>query len=1342
MLAVPISKSESTDTITYPLSIGQQTLWSLCQDPAAAAMYNGAVVVRVLSPVNVTALRQTFQALVDRHDALRTTIEIDLAGRLSQTVHARHTVNFVWVDAADWDEDRLFAEAVAAHNEPFDLEKECSIRVRLFTQETQRHLLLVSVPHIVSDGWSMMRLLMAEMKTLYPAYCAGLSSNLPPLKSTYADYVAWQTGMLAKQGSKLGAWWKKELGRVQPLVLPTDYPRPPVQTFNGRTHYFRVSAELTAALKQLSKDAGGTLYMTLLAAFQLLLYRYTGQNEIIVGTPAAGRVQSAFMDIVGYFSNFLPMRSDLIPDITFSELLERIKRTAFQAQMHQAYPFSEVVRHADFERDPSYPPLMQVGFNFMNALSSEGLQEFIVVASDADYSHCRVEWGGLLLEPYHMPQQQTIVDLTLELEDGIANTLAGVLKYNADLFDTATIERMAQHFQVLLEAIVSAPYTLIQKLNLLTAHERRQLVHEWNDTAVDYGEPQTIHALFEQQVAKMPDAIALVFEREQLTYTELNAKANQLAHHLIALGVQPDTLVAVLMERSVEMVVSLLAVLKAGGAYVPIDPGYPAERIQYMLTDSEAQVVLKQTHLPLDGGVAQRIDVDTLTLTTPHGNPQTAVNPQNLAYCIYTSGSTGRPKGVLIEHGGAFYVAKAQADVLPNLTTGSRLLQLASLTFDAATAEIMMALLHGAALVLAPADHARLGAELGELLVSQRITHVTLVPSVLQTLPDMALPDLQVLITAGEACSLNLVKQWSVGRSFFNFYGPTESPIWTTSAKLQSGQAVHIGQPIPNRRVYILDESRQVVPLNVAGELYIGGSQLARGYLNRPKLTAECFIEHEEFGRLYRTGDLCRWLPSGDIEYIGRADYQVKIRGFRIELGEIENALLAQEAIQEAVVVAREEGSDKRLVAYLVGEVDIETVRQQLEGHLPDYMIPAAFVALPEMPLNPNGKLDRRALPAPSSYGHATNAYVAPRSWLEIRVAEIWQRELQLDRVGIDDNFFEIGGHSLLLIKVQYGIRKLVGEGVRLADLLHHQTIRTFCQYVLSNRNQESRFFEMRSKASAELVTMQKGSATRTPLLCLPGRGGGVTAFIDLVSSTEKDLPIYGLQYRDLAIPEDAALPSRMSDFLAYFISPLTALQTDRQHIIGHSSGGALAFLLAIELQQMGQHVPLLGIMDNIPPVRSDPTRTPVTMSHLQWSARAVRMAQALLNVETGQEMVARLSELPESAFWEAVFDLFDKHSFLSGEDGVMYVKQRARFFQAMQQCLNSYELGAKYAGQLILFRATKPALPDPDPLVAKWKAVCEKPIVVHHLPCIHGDMGRAPYINQVGELFQQHICE
>lgn len=915
----------ANDQTKFPLSIGQQAVWQICQDSSASATYNVATVVRILSSIDIHALRQTFQALLERHDALRTSIAIDTdKGQLSQTVHSVCALNFAQIDASDWSEDQLLAKATASHRELFDFATASLMRVRVFTQSRDRHLLLISVPHIVTDGWSMIRLMMDEIRILYPAFRDGSPVAPKPLRATYADHVARQERLLAEQGEELAAWWLEELdGALSPLALPTDKPRPPRQTFNGAAHYFRFSAELTAGLQTLAQQTSSTFYMTVLAGFQALLFHYSRQEQIIVGTPILGRSRSAFRDVFGYFTTLLPIRSDLSGNLTFADLLAQVKRASLRAYRNQRYPFGHIVQQADYDHDPSYPPLVQVAFNYLSGISAPGIQEFLVAAPDTDYSHCRVEWAGLLLEPYYLPQQQAMVDLTLELEDGYGSTLVGAIKYNADLFEATTIKRMVGHFETLLNGVVANPTQQIANLPVLTKQERHQIIHKWNKTTVDYGLPQTVHTLIEQQVAKTPDMVALIYEQEQLTYTQLNIRANRLAHHLVSLGVQPDTLVAIMMERSIEMVVSLLAVLKAGGAYVPIDPTYPTERIDFMLNDCAAQFVLKQAHLDIDTENTCVIDVDTLSLShLPLSNLDTKTTPSHLAYVIYTSGSTGKPKGVQNEHRGIFNRICWMQQTY-ELDTSDVLLQKTPFSFDVSVWEFLWPFMTGASLVVAKPEGHKDPHYLVELIARRGVTTVHFVPSMLQGFlqADIArCTSLRRVICSGEVLRSDTVAQFYERNSaeIHNLYGPTEAAIdvsWFYCEPNGLPAPIPIGKPIANTQLLILDKAGQLVPCGVAGELCIGGVQVARGYLNRPKLTAERFTEHPEFGRLYRTGDLCRWLSDGNIEFLGRTDFQVKIRGFRIELGEIEVLLTQHPAVRDAAVVARQDNN--HLVAYV-----------------------------------------------------------------------------------------------------------------------------------------------------------------------------------------------------------------------------------------------------------------------------------------------------------------------------------------------------------------------------------------------------------------------------------------
>jgi amino acid adenylation domain-containing protein/non-ribosomal peptide synthase protein (TIGR01720 family) len=787
------------------------------------------------------------------------------------------------------------------------------------------------------------------------------------------------------------------------------------------------------------------LFITLLAAFQTLLYRYTGQSDISVGTPIANRTRSEVEGLIGFFVNTLVMRADLGGEPSFRELLKRVREVALGAYAHQDVPFEMLVDQLRPERDMSHSPLFQVMLVLQNA--PRQAQELS---------------AGLTLDVIEADDGTARFDLTLTMVED-AGGLSGALEYNTDLFDAATIERMVEHLQVLLAAIVAEPDRSVSELPLLTDVERRRLLADWNDTLTDYpyGLERCVHALFEAQVEQTPQATALIFEDQRLTYTELNQRANQLAHHLRKLGVGPETLVGISVERSPEMVVGLLGILKAGGAYLPIDPTYPQERIVFMLQDAQAAVLLTQQHL------VERLS--SPLLLTPYSllldagwetiaresqeNPIGVTTPENLAYVIYTSGSTGRPKGVLLRHRGLCNLVNAQTRAF-GVSADSRVLQFASFSFDASVSETFMALLSGATLYLARQETLTSLPDLFQLLRELKITTVTLPPSVLKALPAEGLDDLQTLVSAGEACSPDVVARWAPGRRFFNAYGPTEATIGPALGRVEDlpqGTAnVPIGRPISNTHIYVLDARSRPVAVGVPGELHVGGAGVARGYLNRPELTAVKFVP-DPFSptpgaRLYRTGDRARFWADGRLEFLGRIDQQVKVRGFRIELGEIEALLSRHAALQAAVAVVRQdEAGHKRLVAYVVpaqGPAPSSSeMRAFLLEKLPEYMLPSLFVVLDALPLTPNGKVDRRVLPAPDqARPELASVYVAPRTPEEETLAGIWAQILGLEQVGVHDNFFELGGDSILSIQV---IARANQAGLRLTpkELFQYPTV-------------------------------------------------------------------------------------------------------------------------------------------------------------------------------------------------------------------------------------------------------------------------------------------------------------
>ncbi len=960
-----------------PLSFAQQRLWFLDQLAPANLFYNIPMAVRLTGRLDVEALERSLNEILRRHEVLRTTFRAE-GGRPVQIIAPELSLTLSVEDLSRLPEAEREAEARRWMQEetrrPFDLARGPLLRAKLLKLGEEEHVAVLTMHHIISDGWSM-EVLIREVAILYEAFSQGRPSPLPELSIQYADFACWQRGWL--QGEVLErqlAYWKEQL-KDRPLMLdlPTDRPRPAVQSWRGATEKFALPLELSRKLRTLSREEGATLFMTLLAAFQTLLYRYTGQEDISVGTAIANRNRAEIEGLIGFFVNTLVMRTNLSGEPSFREVLKRARKVALEAYAHQDLPFEILVEALQPERDLSHTPLFQTAFALQNA-PMEAL-----------------ELPGLTLTPLDVDTGTAKFDLMLvmaERPDG----LSGVVEYNTDLFDTATIRRMVGHFQTLLTGIVSDPEQPISHLPLLTEREQQQLLVDWNATALATPMDRCAHELFEAQVARRPEAVAVTFEGQMLTYRELNRRANQLAHYLQKLGVGPEVLVGISTDRSPETMVGILGVLKAGGAYLPLDPTYPQERLAFMLEDAGVTVLLTQAHLRerLPAHQAQVVHLDAdwgIIAQEPDEKPQSGVTPENLAYVIYTSGSTGVPKGTMLGHRGLSNLAEAQRQAF-GIREGSRVLQFSPLSFDASVWETFMALANGATLCLARQEVLASGRELVRLLQEEGVTNVTLPPSVLSALgvPAEALPQLETVISAGEACSAELVARWAPGRDFFNAYGPTETTVCASMylCDEEDSEAPPIGQPIANTALYVLDKNLQPVPIGVPGELHVGGVGLARGYLNRPDLTTERFIPNpfatpahpslagrgrgrvesrpeagsssgvpaptppsipplsggawggidvplsgggvgrvEAGDRLYKTGDLVRYRADGNLEFLGRIDHQVKVRGFRIELGEIEAILEQHPGVADGVVVAREDiPGDKRLVAYVVPKDD------------------------------------------------------------------------------------------------------------------------------------------------------------------------------------------------------------------------------------------------------------------------------------------------------------------------------------------------------------------------------------------------------------------------------------
>lgn len=1035
------------------LSFAQQRLWFLDRMEPGNPFYNCAVAVRLKGQLQVEQLERTLCEIVRRHEVLRTNFKV-VEGEPVQVI-SRRTQSLPLIDLSHLPAALSEAERVleTEARRPFDLAEEPLLRTSLLRLSEQDHILVAVMHHIVADGWST-GIFVEEIKALYESFSRDEPSPLSELPIQYADFAHWQREHF--QGERLEnliAYWKERLrGSLPVLELPADRPRSKVQTFSGARQSLTLPAPLARQLQELSRAAGATLFMTLLAAFKVLLYRYTGQTDILVGSPIANRNRREIEGLIGFFVNTLVLRTDLSGNPTFLELLRRVSQVTIEAYDHQDLPFEKLVEALQPERNMGHSALFQVMFVLQNA------------------NVAPLELSGLALTPMEIHTGTSKFDLTLEMVDD-EQGLRALLEYNTDLFDATTMERLLRYFQTLLESVARDPQQKVSDLQLLDEESERYLLYELNDTAVSYPPPFTIHQIFEEQVERTPDAPAVVFADERLSYSELNRRANQLAHRLISLGVGPDVPVGILMNRSVNVIIAVIGVLKAGGAYLPLDPIYPQERLAFMMEDCRSPILLSEQalieNLPVGEAHVICLDIgaDELSLESD-ANPQSDVDENNLGYIIYTSGSTGRPKGVSLPQ-------RALVNLLQwhgaTLRREARIIQFASLSFDASFHEIFAALFTGGTLFLIDESLRRNIQALARFLLDNSIEKIILPVVIFQQLAREAaaqkysFPSLKEILVTGEQLQINRpVIDWftkadgaTANCSLHNHYGPSETHVvtsYTLPCRARDWPVYpSIGRPISNTQIYILDAHLHPTPPGVTGELFIGGSNLARGYFNRPDLTAAKFIPHPfspvPGERLYRTGDWARYLPDGNIEYLGRMDSQVKVRGFRVELAEVETILAMHPSVEKAVVLLRDFGAgDKRLVAYLICPAHAHTasgeLREFLLKKLPEYMIPSVYIFLDALPLTPNGKLDRDALPAPDSARPRLElSFVAPRTPVEETLAGIWREVIGINRVGVNDNFFELGGHSLLMIQIVSRISSAFDVELPLKDFFQLPTV-------------------------------------------------------------------------------------------------------------------------------------------------------------------------------------------------------------------------------------------------------------------------------------------------------------
>jgi len=1319
------------------LSFAQQRLWLLAQLQGLSATYNMPIALQLNGNLNIDVLHSSLAYLLNRHESLRMYFPT-VAGQPQVAIRSLDEIAVLTVqdcrklgsgNKGELDLDTQcpnIQDLIDAHaQEHFDLNTGPLFKAKLLQLEVypersrreQKSVLAINMHHIISDGWSM-GVFLRELWQVYTAYSQDKTPNFAPLPIQYSDYATWQRHWL--QGEVLAKqidYWKHQLGDASPLLeLPTDYPRPAQQSYRGDRYIYALTPELTTTVNAFSQQQGVSLYMTVLATLSILLSRYSRQNDLCIGSPIANRTHSQTEGLIGFFVNTLVMRQQIKPEQSFIEFLQQTRQICLDAYAHQDVAFDVLVEKLHPERSMSYNPLFQVMLVLENNQSP-----------DLDLSGLEMEFLGVKCAIAKF-------DLTLLITES-DHQLNCSWEYATDLFARGTIQRMAEQFAVLLKVIIDHPHQSINTLPLMTATELLQ-IQRWNQTQTDYPQDKTFVDLFAEQVAKNPDNLAVVFESENLTYQQLNEKAEQLADYLIEnYQIQPDTLIGISVERSLEMIIGVLGILKAGGAYVPIDPNYPPERIKFMLEDSRISVLLTQSFvvhkLPLDSlenpVKVVYLDAELDKYPSPIVNCQlSTVNYNNLAYVIYTSGSTGKPKGVMIEHRGLVNLILAVDEIL-QIQPQSRVLQFANFSFDASIWEIAPTLSAGACLYLTQKENLLPSQELIDFLTEHKITHLTIPPSVLSLLPQATLPDLQILITAGEVCSKELVNRWAKGRSFFNGYGPTESTVCASLALCQPhDKKTLIGKPLSNLHIYILDAHNQPLPPGIPGELCIAGVGLARGYLHRPELTAEKFIAVELFGKveqIYKTGDLARWKDDGNLEYLGRIDEQVKLRGFRIELGEIESLLLQHPLVKETVVILYQSENQQSLIAYVTG-IDHDfgsDFKKYLKSSLPDYMIPAQIVVLDQLPLTPNGKIDRKALPAPNV--GITGLSVAPRNDFEAQLAKLWSTVLERQEIGIHDNFFELGGHSLLVIKLLNLIQEMFGQKLTLSSLFQNPTIAQLAEQ-LGNK-------EVQKVHTDVLLIQPQGNAI--PLFCLPGANGHGLYFQDLAINLENH-PVYSLETPGRNGIDK--VPKSVEIHAIQLIDLLHHQQPQGPYILtGYSSGCAVAFEMACQLEKRGEKVELLAILDA--GLVTHPEYL-TKRTDIDWIWQLLQRIEAVKGVSLGLEYADLAAQSDEQARWDLAAEFLYKKNVLPEYSSLDLLKTNMQVMKQLTINYANYRPSHQISAPIVLFRAEEVyevvlqeirAISNYDLPDWGWQPYTENPVKVISVPGNHGRMLYEPNV-------------
>jgi amino acid adenylation domain-containing protein len=1328
-----------------PASFAQERFWFIDRLGRGSTAYNVFAGLRLSGDVDEPALERALGELIRRHHALRTTFrEVDgvpLQGVLPFDGYALPVD-----DLTELDEDEREAEVKrAASGEaayPFDMTREPLFRARLLRLGNDEYALLMCLHHIITDGWSQ-GILHRELWKLYEAFRDGRESPLPEVPVQYLDYAVWQREQsTGEDDARHMAYWKAKLGGAPAVLsLAADYPRPAVPSNRGGKVRVEVAQARLDRLQEMGRAENATLYMVMLAAFNVILARYSASDDVMAGSPIAGRRFKELENVIGMFVNTLALRTDLSGDPTLRELVGRVRETVLGAYEHQDIPLDRIVAEVQPERSMSHATLFQVAFQLSDHVKTQ--------ATDAS--------AGVQVKEFGVAWGETKVDLALGLfvyPDG----LRGSLGYSSDLFEHGTIVRMARHLDRVLDHLVSNPDLRLSELDLLD-EEERALLTEWSGTAPGPGAAgECIHVLFRAQAARTPDAEALAYAGRSVSYRALDEDSSRLAHHLAERGVGPESRVGVFTERAPETVTAILAVLKAGGAYVPLDPAYPPERLRYMLADAGARTVVAPAGVPhgLDGLVPDVLDMRAEAGAIGARSaeaPARVPHPEGAAYVIYTSGSTGSPKGVVVPHRCVPNLVRAVTGGL-GVGPGSRVLQFASFSFDAAVWEVFPTLLSGATLVLASRDDLHPGAGLVQTLRRERISLVTLPPSVLAVLPPEGLPDLATVVSAGEAMDAAVVERWSAGRTLVNAYGPTEATVCATFGSCRpDGRTPSIGRPLANVTVHVLEPAGSRAPAGVPGELFVGGAGVSRGYLGRAALTAERFVP-DPFGapgaRLYRTGDRARWRSDGTLEFMGRVDQQVKVHGFRIEPGEVEAALRRHPGVRECAVVAREDvGGDRRLVAYVVpapgygtrpladgplpaaaGATLPAALREHLRERVPEYMVPAAFVELESLPATPNGKLDRAALPAPE-HGGAHLQADEPRDYLEVQLIQLWEEVLGVEMVGATQSFFDLGGSSLLALPLFARINRLLRCDLPVSTLFAGATVRQMAEAIREQQRAEP-------ETSSPVVPLQPGGSL-PPLFVIHASDRGVMGYVNLVRHLGHEQRVYGVT----DVGDDLGRP--LAQIAADNVRAVRAVQPEGPyHLAGWSFGAYVAFEMASQLEQQGQEVGFVGLLDSMSSVLTQAwpgsarAGAPLMMARVV-AARMRRpfpVEEAELEGMDADQQVRHLVEALRAS--GAAPEGFGEAN-LREMCGVMDDRRRS---------LAGYVPG-RFSGPLTLFRASiSPsehewealASTDEEKRTLGWSQLSDAPVRVHRVPGSHHSMNAEPHVRVLAQQVREAL--